>query len=373
MTDVDGCTGLDVATVIHRDGTVALREVTLLARPGELLAVLGPSGSGKSTALRAIAGLAKTSAGRVLIAGQPTTAEPARRDIAMVFENTHLVPFLDVARNMGFGLEARRIPKDQATARVEHQARRLRISRLLSRKAGTISAGENGQVGIGRALVRRPKAFLLDEPLAHVDAQERARMRRVIAETVKQAGVSTVYVTHDQSDALAIGDRIAVLNEGRVVQLASARELYDEPADLFVADFIGPVRIGQLRARLVASGGMTGYQVGRRTLPTWAPVPAALAGHVGRDVVLGLRPEDVRRAAGDTDPDLARLSGTVRSVERNGRDAFVTVQIDEQRVVARMPGRTDARIGDAVMVAIDAARAHVFEPETGRALAHPAP
>jgi len=371
VTDVEGCTGLDMATVIHRDGTVALREITLLARPGELLAVLGPSGSGKSTALRAIAGLVKTTAGRVLIAGQPTTAEPARRDIAMVFDNTRLVPFLDVARNMGFGLEVRHIPKDQAAARVQHQARRLRISRLLSRKAGTISAGENGQVGIGRALVRRPKAFLLDEPLAHVDAQERVRMRRVIADTVKEAGVSTVYVTHDQSDALAIGDRIAVVNEGRVVQLGTSSELYDEPVDLFVADFIGPMRIGQLPARVIASAGMTGYQVGRRTLPTWAPVPPALAGHVGRDVMLGLRAEDVRIASGDMDPDLATLTGTVRSAERNGRDAFVTIQIDRHRVVARMPGRTDVRIGDTVTVAIDASRAHVFESGTGRALAHP--
>ena len=179
-----------VATVIHRDGTVALREVTLLARPGELLAVLGPSGSGKSTALRAIAGLVKTTAGRVMIAGQPTTAEPSRRDIAMVFESTRLVPFLDVARNMGFGLEVRHTPKDQAAARVEHQARRLRISRLLSRRADTISAGENGQVGIGRALVRRPKAFLLDEPLAHVDAHERARMRRVSPWSARPAAAS---------------------------------------------------------------------------------------------------------------------------------------------------------------------------------------
>lgn len=198
-------------------------------------------------------------------------------------------------------------------------------------------------------------------------------MRRVISETVKQVGVSTVYVTHDQADALAIGDRVAVLNEGRVVQVATARELYDEPTDLFVADFIGPVRIGQLRARLVASAGMAGYQVGRRTLLTWAPVPPALGGHIGREVVLGLRPEDVRDAAAHLDPDLARLSGTVRSIERNGRDTYVTVQIDAHRLVARMPGRTGARIGDMVTVAVDAARAHVFDPETGRALAHPGP
>jgi len=221
VDEVNACTGLDRVTVVHPDGTVALRDVTLLARPGELLAVLGPSGCGKSTALRAIAGLTKLASGRVLIAGQITTAEPAYRDVAMVFENTHLVPFMGVARNMSFGLESRHVPKDQVRARVDQQARRLRITRLLGGTPGSISAGERGQVGVGRALVRTPKAFLLDEPLAHVDAQERARMRRVIAETVKQAGVSTVYVTHDKTDALAIGDRVAVLNACRVAQIGT--------------------------------------------------------------------------------------------------------------------------------------------------------
>jgi multiple sugar transport system ATP-binding protein len=258
------------------DGTVALRDVTLLARPGELLAVLGPSGCGKSTALRAIAGLTKLASGRVLIAGQITTAEPAYRDVAMVFENTHLVPFMGVARNMSFGLESRHVPKDQVRARVDQQARRLRITRLLGRKPGSISTGERGQVGVGRALVRTPKAFRLDEPLAHVDAQERARMRRVIAETVKQAGVSTVYVTHDQTDALAIGDRVAVLNACRVAQIGTPRELYDEPADLFVADFVGAVPMGQLEARPrwpVTSAGRWCWGCEPRTCATQPPMP----------------------------------------------------------------------------------------------------
>ena len=167
---------------------------------------------------------------------------------------------------------------------------------MLRRLPTEISAGERGQVGIGRALVRTPKAFLLDEPLAHVDAHERARMRRVIAETVKASKVSTLYVTHDQSDALSIGDRIAVLNAGRVVQIATPRELYDRPATLFVADFVGASPIGAIPGRLVAAAGMAGYQVGTRTLPTWLPVPPELAGYVGREVMLGLRAEDVRDA-----------------------------------------------------------------------------
>jgi multiple sugar transport system ATP-binding protein len=289
----------------------------------------------------------------------------------MVFENTQLIPLLDVARNMGFGLKARQVPAAEVERRVESQSKRLRVNRLLRRLPTEISAGERGQVGIGRALVRTPKAFLLDEPLAHVDAHERARMRRVIAETVKSSGASTLYVTHDQTDALAIGDRIVVLNAGRVAQVATARELYDRPANLFVADFVGTVPMGVLPGRLVTDAGMAGYQVGTRTLPTWSPVPPELADHVGRDVMIGLRAEDVRDAGPDPDPDWACLFGPVRAIERNGRDAFVTVQVVGHRVVARFAGRTTARIGDVVTVALDAARAHVFDPATGVALHHP--
>jgi multiple sugar transport system ATP-binding protein len=371
QTGFEGCTGLHGATVVQRDGTVSLHDVTVLARPGELLAVLGPSGSGKSTLLRAIAGLARVRDGRVLIAGEPTTREPAFRDIAMVFENSQLMPTLDVARNIGFGLEARHVPPQQVQRQVESQSRRLRIHRLLRRLPTEISAGERGQVGIGRALVRTPKAFLLDEPLAHVDAHERARTRRVIAETVKASKVSTLYVTHDQSDALSIGDRIAVLNAGRVVQIATPRELYDRPANLFVADFVGASPIGAIPGRLVAAAGMAGFQVGTRTLPTWLPVPPELAGFVGREVMLGLRAEDVRDAADEPDPDHVCLSGPVKAIDRTGRDAFLTVQFGGHRLVARFAGRSRARVGDVVTIAVDAARAHVFDRETGRALYHP--
>lgn len=371
MTEFDGCTGLVNATVVQKDGTVALDDVTVLARPGELLAILGPSGSGKSTLLRAIAGLAKLRHGRAVIAGEVTTADPAFRDVAMVFENTQLVPLLDVARNMGFGLETHRTPAPEIERKVGEQARRLRVSRLLRRMPTELSAGQQGQVGIGRALVRTPKVFLLDEPLAHVDAHERARMRRVIAETVGAAKVSTVYVTHDQTEALAIGHRIVVLMQGRVVQIAAPRELYERPADLFVADFIGATAIGQLPATLVTSGGLAGFRVGDRVLPTWRPLPVELTGQEGREVVLALRAEDVHDPTSGTDPDHIRLPGVVRAIDRNGRDAFLTVEIDGSRLVARFPGATRTRVGDAVTVAVDAARAHVFDPFTRRALHHP--
>ncbi len=369
--DSAGCTGLVGGTVLQRDGSISLDDITVLARPGELLAVLGPSGSGKSTLLRAIAGLTKLHRGRAVIAGEPTTRDPAYRDVAMVFEQTHLMPVLDVARNMGFGLESHRVPTDEVRQRVQTQSRRLRVARLLRRMPTELSAGEQGQVGVGRALVRTPKAFLLDEPLAHVDAQERARMRQVIATTVRSAAASTLYVTHDQSDALAIGDRIAVINSGRLVQIGTPRELYDGPVNLFVADFVGLTRIGVLRARWAGSDGLGGYRVGSKTLPTWQPAPPAFTGQAGREVQLGLRPEHVREAGRDPDPDLTVLTGEVRAIDRNGREAFVTVDVIGGRLVARFPGRTGARIGDVVEVAVDAAAAHVFDVPAGTALLHP--
>ncbi|RIJ76117.1 ABC transporter ATP-binding protein [Nakamurella silvestris] len=365
-----GVTGLDRATVV-RDGSVVLHEVTLLAEPGELLVVLGPSGSGKSTLLRAIAGLDRLSAGTVLIAGTPTSSQTHQRDLAMVFERTHLNPVLDVAGNMAFGLLLHQTPKEEAQRKVEEQARLLRLSRLLKRRPTGLSAGEHGQVGIGRALVRVPKAFLLDEPLAHLDAQERVRMRHLIADAVKATGVSTIYVTHDQTEALSIADRIAVLNAGEVVQIARPQDLYLRPASIFVADFVGHPSLTQLPARLVESGGMAGYRVGARTLPTWAPVPPELAGHVGREVILGVRPEDIQEAAPDSDPDRAWLPGTVVAAERLGSDTYLTISTAGHRIVGRFPGWNTARVGDAIDITVDAASMHVFDAGTGVALHHP--
>ncbi len=365
-------TGLDRVTVAQPDGTVVLADFTLLARPGELLVVLGPSGCGKSTMLRAIAGLLPVRGGRVLIQGQDVTAlGPPHRDVAMVFEGGQLMPTLDVARNMGFGLTVRHTPAAEVRRRVEQESRRLRIRHLLGRRPTEISMGQRGQAGIGRALVRTPKAFLLDEPLAHIDPQEQTRMRHVVAQTVRATGVSTIYVTHDQSEALAIGDRVAVIEAGRVRQLGSARDLYDRPRSLFVADFVGQVPIGVLTARPVVSGGLAGYRVGDRTLITWQALPAALADRIGREVTLGLRPEAVTAASRDPDPDATVLSGLVRGLVRTGRETFLTIELVAGRLVARFDGRATIRVGEPVAVSVDPAAAHVFDPETGRALHHP--
>lgn len=368
-----GATGLDRAVVQLPGGPVVLDGFTLLARPGELLAVLGPSGCGKSTMLRAIAGLLPLRDGRTLIQGRDVTRlEPSARDVAMVFEKTTLLPTLDLAQNMGFGLAQRRTAAAEIERRVERQAGRLGIWGLLRRKPTEVSMGQRGQAGIGRALVREPKVFLFDEPLANLDLAERVRMRRIIADTVKASGAATIYVTHDQSEAMAIGDRIAVIDDGRLQQLGTSADVYGRPANLFVADFVGPTPLGILAARPVVSGGLAGYRVGDRTLMTWRPLPDGIAGVVGRPVTVGLRPESVTAVPPDPDPDATVLSGRVRGIERTGRDTFLTVELPAGRLVARFDGRSPTRVGDLVGLAVDVAAAHVFDPASGQALHHPA-
>jgi multiple sugar transport system ATP-binding protein len=397
-------TGLQDVTVVHRDGDVALRQVTLWAGPGELLVVLGPSGSGKSTLLRAVAGLTDVQSGEVFINGRQVTRLPVqKRDVAMVFESGGLLPFLDVAGNIGWGLRARHVPEAEVAERVSAQARGLRLTRLLARKPKTLSAGEQGLVGVGRALVRAPSVYLLDEPLAHLDAADRARMRRRIVEVVKGRGVTTLYVTHDQADALAIADRVAVLRDGTVVQVDTPLDLYRRPADLFVAGFVGSPPIGLLPARLVVSPassgsvgsagsagsvGSAGYQVGARTLPLWTPVPPPLRDSIGRQVVLGVRPEDVYDASEECDPELVALPATVVGVEHTGAEKVVTMELaappvntpgadrselgaDAARLRSRFPAGSTVRPGSSVQIAVDVARAHVFDGTTGRARWHP--
>jgi multiple sugar transport system ATP-binding protein len=324
----------------------------------------------------------------VLIGGTDVTAlPPERRNVAMVFEYNELLPFLDVAGNLGLGLTLRHRPQAEIDERVRAQARGLRISRLLPRRPATLSAGERAQVGIGRALIRVPSVFLLDEPLAHHDAASRIEMRRHIAEVVRSVGATTLYVTHDQSEALAVADRIAVLDAGRVVQVARPRDIYAAPTNLFVATSVGSVPIGLLPAELVSSGGTAGFRVGARVLPLWAPVPSELRDYVGRQVVLGIRPEHVRDAAELSSAHLATLPATVTRLEYTGADTILTIAVAAPAVAApgastsdlqagtaqlraRFPGRTLARVGALVQVSVDVARAHVFDPGTGVALHH---
>jgi multiple sugar transport system ATP-binding protein len=371
-------TGLQDVTVGFGDDHLALRGVTLLADPGEVLAVVGPSGSGKTTALRAVAGLQAVQRGRVLVAGRDVTSIPTpQRNVAMVFHSTALVPFLDVAENLTRSAGAHGVPKPEAARRVAARSRLLGLGRLLPRMPRTLSAGEAGLTGVGRSLVRTPAAFLFDEPLAHLDPGERARTRRTVVEAVRLAGVGALYVTHDKAEAMAVGDRLAVLRDGEVVQVDRPRQVYERPADVFVAGFVGWPGLGLLPARLVASAGGAGFRVGGRTLPLWGPVPAELADKVDAPVLLGLRAEDVGEAGPDADPGSVALPVAVRRVERPGRDAVVSAEVglageaDGACLLARVPGSTRLRAGERAELVLDARRAHVFDPVTGRALRHP--
>jgi ABC-type sugar transport system ATPase subunit len=383
-------TGLEDVTVMYGNGATALDRVSVGAGPGEILAVLGPSGSGKSTLLRAVAGLVPVTSGEVLIDGRNVTRLPVdERRVAMVFESNTVIPFLDVSENLGWGLQIRKVPSGEARKRVRTQAQGLRLSRFLGRMPKTLSSGELSRVGIGHALVHAPSAFLFDEPLAHLDAHQRWAVRRRILEVVKAHRVATIYVTHDQEEAMGIADRIALLDAGTVVQVSTPRVLYARPANVFAAGFVGSPTIGLLPARPVDSDDRGGYRVGARILPLWRSLPAELTGLVDRDVVLGIRPEQVHEAGADSDPDAVTLPATVALIEATGPDAVVTLELaapavsvpgsrswetggqGRARLRARFARDTQLRPGETVQIAVDVSRAHVFDAATGRALHHP--
>jgi multiple sugar transport system ATP-binding protein len=384
---VGGETGIRGVTVLRGD-VVALREVTLLARPAELVVVLGASGSGKSTLLRTVAGLLPVAAGEVVVAGRRANSLTAgERRVAMVFESGALFPFLDVAGNMGWGLRVRRVPQSEVDRRVAGRAGQFRLNRLLRRKPDQLSEGERGLAGVGRAMVQTPHAFLLDEPLAHLDAAERVRVRRRIVEVVRSLGVTTLYVTHDPTEALAVADRVALLHEGSVVQFGPPAELYERPVDLLAA--VSTASIGLVPARLVVTDSLAGYRVGTRTLPLWGPAPSGVD---GRELVLGFRAEDVGpgsqpgSGSAPASSDAVTLDAVVTAVEYTGRHQAVALAVGAPPVRtpgaglaaaggatlrALYPPRQAIRVGDATRVAVDARRAHVFDALTGRALHHP--
>jgi len=375
--------------VTHKDGQVALEQVSFDVAPGEVLAIVGPSGSGKTTLLRAVAGLVDYT-GTVELGGRDVTGVSTdRRDLAMVFEASTLISFLDVQENLGFGLRLHHVEKGEQSERVDAEARRLRLGRLLSRKPASLSAGESGRANIGRALVRPASAWLFDEPLAHLDPGERFELRHRLVQEVKRQGVATLYVTHDPVEALAVGDRIAVLHQGRLVQVDTPRVLYERPANVFVATFVASQPLGLVTGRLVRSGGLAGVRLGERIVPFWAALPPELEGYQDRDVALAWRPEDVEDAVGVDDPNVARIRGVVVATEFTGPWVLAVLDIDappaagagieawipvsdRARLVARLPRDHPVQVGTSLMLAVDAARAHVFDPVTGVALGHPA-
>jgi multiple sugar transport system ATP-binding protein len=381
---------LDDVSQRYPDGTSAVSHLTLDVRHGEIMVILGPSGCGKSTVLRLIAGLEPLSGGVISIGGRVVNdVQPSGRDVAMVFETGALYQHLTVSDNLRFGLALRNVPENEIEQRVGAESRVMRLERLLGRKPPTLAAGQRQRVALGRATVRLPAVFLLDEPLTHLEAAERVRLRAELASLLRGLEATAVYVTHDQSQAMALGDRIAVMRAGRIEQLAEPWRLYRRPGNVFVAGFMGEPAMNLLAGRLQADAGRTWVALGDQRLPVPSRPAGLLRSRIGDPVTVGIRPEHVADA--DTVAERpAVLFSTAEWVEDLGSHLLIgcplgTMAItvsdrpgaeQQQRLsravlVARFARTSRVRPGDRVELAVDTAELSFFDPVTGEALWNP--
>jgi multiple sugar transport system ATP-binding protein len=361
-------------TKSYDGGQEAVAKLSLEIADGEFVVLVGPSGSGKSTALRMIAGLEEITSGEIWIGDRLVNDLPPRdRDIAMVFQNYALYPHMTVRRNLGFALKLEHMPEPEIDRRVRDAAATLELDELLDRKPAQLSGGQRQRVAMGRAIVREPQAFLMDEPLSNLDAKLRVQTREEIAELQRRLGVTTVYVTHDQTEALTLGDRIAVLERGHLQQFGSPDDLYLRPANLFVAGFIGSPAMNLVPGTV--SDGVIDLRFAR--LPVDERLREAFAQHGGaRDVIVGLRPEDLEPVDVGTNGRGLRFDALVNTVESTGADLYAHVRIQGQpvdgevpRLVARLDPATRAQPSSRITLNADPDQIYVFDAATGAALA----
>jgi multiple sugar transport system ATP-binding protein len=367
-------------------GVRAVDEVNLTIADGEFMVLVGPSGCGKTTLLRSIGGLEKIDGGAIVIGDRDVTnAEPGERDLAMVFQNYALYPHMTVRQNLGYALRVQKRPKQEIAQRVGEIAKMLGLDELLDRRPGQLSGGQMQRVAMGRAIVRQPAAFLMDEPLSNLDAKLRVGMRTSLQELHGRLGTTTVYVTHDQVEAMTLGQRVAVMRDGKLQQVDAPQKLYESPANLFVAAFIGSPAMNLAHARITGDT----VTVGHLQIPLNGKRPPAEAGD---DVILGIRPEAFEDAA-FADPSLPQVDVQVRVLEELGADAHVFFEVDAETVVvedavsdddgedgqllaeratplftARVDPRTSARVGGTAKLALDPSRLYFFSPATGESL-----
>jgi len=379
----------------YDDGTTAVNGLDLDIADGEFMVLVGPSGCGKTTALRMVAGLETITAGRVSIADRVVNHVPSRdRDIAMVFQSYALYPHLSVYDNIAFGLKLKKVPKEQIDERVRNAARILDLESFLQRKPRALSGGQRQRVAMGRAIVRQPSAFLMDEPLSNLDAKLRVQMRAEIAKLQQTLATTTLYVTHDQVEAMTMGDRVAVMRKGELQQVAPPQVLYDRPDNLFVAGFIGSPAMNLLDATLERDGDGLIAVVGDHRLaldPELLRSRGALASFAGKPVILGIRPESIEDAAIAGDRPGRRLHGEVLLRESLGSEVIVHLAIDAKHAVTdevrelahdaggEAPGADDQRAvvvgrfnarsavapGETAQAVVDTRSLHFFDPQTG--------
>ncbi len=390
----------DSVAKVYPDGTRAVDDLDLNVEDGEFMVLVGPSGCGKTTALRMLAGLEDISEGTVRIGDRVVNDVPPRdRDIAMVFQSYALYPHLTVRDNIAFGLKLRGEDKAEIDRRVQDAARILGLEGFLDRKPRALSGGQRQRVAMGRAIVRQPSAFLMDEPLSNLDAKLRVQMRAEIARLQTDLDTTTIYVTHDQVEAMTMGDRVAVMRKGRLQQVAPPQELYDHPVNLFVGGFIGSPAMNMLEGTLEGNDGDMAVRIGSQTLrlgPETLAQRPDLRRFSGRTVVVGLRPEDIEDVAhAQAEPSSAPLRGQVALQEALGSELMVHFTVDappaltdeirelqkdagdgettgagdpragESTVVGRFSPRSRVRVGDTVDAAVSTANLHFFDPESG--------
>jgi multiple sugar transport system ATP-binding protein len=388
---------LDKLTKVYGDGTRAVSELDLEIADGEFVVLVGPSGCGKTSALRMIAGLEPITEGRVVIGGEVVNNLPPKdRDIAMIFQNYALYPHMSAFDNMAFGLKLRGMKKDRRGERVNGAAKTLGLAEVLPKKPRTLSGGQRQRVAMGRAIVREPRAFLMDEPLSNLDAKLRVEMRAEIARLQRELNVTTVYVTHDQVEAMTLGDRVAIMRDGLLQQVAKPQELYDRPRNLFVAEFIGSPAMNLVGVDLALSNDNVVAQFGDNALEVDERVLLKRPGLVafkGKRIILGVRPEDLEDAAFSGEAPAGRsLSAQVDIREDMGSEVYIHFGVGGKAVrgedvraavgeeaaevaevkgnvwVARVDRDTKVQEEGKVELVVDTTRLHFFDPETGGAI-----
>ena len=372
---------LDSLTKVYSDGTKAVTDMDLDVAAGEFVVFVGPSGCGKTTALRMIAGLEGITSGEVRIDGQVVNDLPPKdRDIAMVFQNYALYPHMNAAKNMGFALKMRGLSKGEIDRRVREAARILGLTDSLDKKPRTLSGGQRQRVAMGRAIVRNPQAFLMDEPLSNLDAKLRVEMRAEIARIQRDLGVTTIYVTHDQTEAMTMGDRVAVMRNGLMQQVAAPKVLYDRPRNLFVAEFIGSPAMNLVLGDLEHPDGDAWLSFGGQRLrldPATMKSHPGLDAYDGRQVVVGIRPEDMGSEVyvhfNVAAPPVATKEVLEAHVIEATEDAEARAAAEQARgsgahFVARLDRTTSAKEREKLELAVDVERLHFFDAETGLAV-----
>jgi multiple sugar transport system ATP-binding protein len=381
---------------VYPDGTEAVHDLDLEIRDGELMVLVGPSGCGKTTALRMLAGLEEISEGEIRIGDRIVNdLTPKDRDIAMVFQSYALYPHMTVEQNLAFGLKLRKLPKNEVKERVVRAARILQIEEFLKRKPRALSGGQRQRVAMGRAIVREPQAFLMDEPLSNLDAKLRVQMRAEIHQLQRRLGVTTIYVTHDQVEAMTMGDRVAVMNAGHLQQVDTPQVLYDHPVNEFVAGFIGSPSINLVESELARSNGNLQVTLGEHKLTVddqLARNRSGLGDYIGKKIILGIRPEDFEDTAIEPDaPADRRIEVTADLTEPLGSEVLVhfgteatavvssaaaadagedaDIRLGEAedvstRLIARVSPKSRIALGQQVELAVDTTRLYFFDPET---------